>query len=362
MQRWDIFCRVIDNHGDLGVCWRLGRTLAAAGHAVRLWVDDASALAWMAPRGEAGVEVLPFDDAAHAFSVGAVVIEAFGCTPPAPFIARMKTNAQPPVWINLEYLSAQSYAARSHGLQSPQLAGPGVGLTKWFFYPGLNLQTGGLLRHLPDATQAPPALPTRPGERVVSVFAYAHANFDALLQSLATEPTLIVAAQGPSLDALRSRWEPGGHHARHPMLRLHELPWLAQPAFDQLLTQCDLNVVRGEDSLVSAVFAGRPFVWNIYAQGDGAHRAKLDAWLDHMLEGVAMPVAAGVRQVWHQLNHFGGDTAPIRLDASLLQAWANAINPWRQTLAAQADLATQLQRFVVAQLSPQAADSNFVPG
>ncbi|MER2540956.1 MAG: elongation factor P maturation arginine rhamnosyltransferase EarP, partial [Azonexus sp.] len=24
MQRnWDIFCRVIDNYGDIGVCWRL---------------------------------------------------------------------------------------------------------------------------------------------------------------------------------------------------------------------------------------------------------------------------------------------------------------------------------------------------
>ncbi|HEY0886111.1 MAG TPA: elongation factor P maturation arginine rhamnosyltransferase EarP, partial [Ramlibacter sp.] len=20
---WDIFCKVIDNHGDIGVCWRL---------------------------------------------------------------------------------------------------------------------------------------------------------------------------------------------------------------------------------------------------------------------------------------------------------------------------------------------------
>ena len=28
---WDLFCRVIDNHGDLGVCWRLARDLAARG-------------------------------------------------------------------------------------------------------------------------------------------------------------------------------------------------------------------------------------------------------------------------------------------------------------------------------------------
>lgn len=47
--RWDIFCKVIDNHGDAGVCWRLARGLAAGGETVRLWIDDPSALAWMAP-------------------------------------------------------------------------------------------------------------------------------------------------------------------------------------------------------------------------------------------------------------------------------------------------------------------------
>ena len=53
---WDIFCQVIDNHGDIGVCWRLASQLADHGHAVRLWVDDASALEWMAPTGVLGVE------------------------------------------------------------------------------------------------------------------------------------------------------------------------------------------------------------------------------------------------------------------------------------------------------------------
>ena len=47
--QWDVFCRVIDNHGDLGVCWRLACHLAALGSAVRLWVDHATDLQWMAP-------------------------------------------------------------------------------------------------------------------------------------------------------------------------------------------------------------------------------------------------------------------------------------------------------------------------
>ncbi|WP_157072023.1 elongation factor P maturation arginine rhamnosyltransferase EarP, partial [Cupriavidus sp. HPC(L)] len=41
IRSWDIFCTVIDNFGDIGVCWRLARQLAQEhGHAVRLWVDD----------------------------------------------------------------------------------------------------------------------------------------------------------------------------------------------------------------------------------------------------------------------------------------------------------------------------------
>ena len=34
--QWDIFCRVIDNFGDIGVCWRLATQLAGQGQQVRL--------------------------------------------------------------------------------------------------------------------------------------------------------------------------------------------------------------------------------------------------------------------------------------------------------------------------------------
>lgn len=54
---WDIFCKVIDNYGDLGVCWRLCINLATQGAQVRLWVDDASALTWMAPGAHAQIDV-----------------------------------------------------------------------------------------------------------------------------------------------------------------------------------------------------------------------------------------------------------------------------------------------------------------
>ena len=43
--RWTIFCAIIDNYGDIGVCWRLARQLVHEYQlAVDLWVDDWSAL------------------------------------------------------------------------------------------------------------------------------------------------------------------------------------------------------------------------------------------------------------------------------------------------------------------------------
>ena len=128
---WDLFCRVIDNFGDVGVAWRLARDLAARGQQVRLWIDDASALRWMAPTGApAGIEVLPWDQALTARSSADVVIETFGCELPEAFVARMAQRRPAPLWLNLEYLSAESYVERSHGLKSPQFSGPGRGLDR----------------------------------------------------------------------------------------------------------------------------------------------------------------------------------------------------------------------------------------
>ncbi len=353
MLRWDVFCRVIDNHGDLGVCWRLCRALVALGDRVRLHVDDAAALAWMAPQPVVGIEVLPFfsDDVGDRgeSDVGDAVVEAFGCDLPAAYVRRMRRGKQAPVWINLEYLSAESYVERSHGLASPQSDGPGAGLVKWFYYPGFNVRTGGLLRAGTSVRHADPAPRPSGKPRVVGVFAYASADFDALLRALATEPTVIQVAQGPSLTALQHFFAEGGA-AGHPWLRWQALPWMPQTDFDRWLAQCDLLVVRGEDSLVSAIWAGRPFIWNIYPQDDLAHVAKLHALLDTMLAGVTLDVAAPIRQLWLGLNAVGGagdDDLPA-IDAALLSSWAHALRPWHQALQSQPDLATQLRHFVLA--------------
>jgi uncharacterized repeat protein (TIGR03837 family) len=331
--RWDLFCRVIDNHGDLGVCWRLAADLGSRGHAVRLVVDDTSALAWMAPTGALGVTVLPWDEQTAALDPGDVVIEAFGCDPPTRYVQRMAEHRPAaPVWINLEYLSAEDYVERSHGLPSPV-----AGLTKWFYFPGFTTATGGLIRE-PQALAPGPfnfarwGVAPRPDEQCVSLFSYADAPFDALFDRLAQRPTLLLlaagASQAPALQALAAK--------TRPKLRAHALPWLTQADYDRLLHACQLNFARGEDSIVRALWAGAPCVWHIYRQDDGAHMAKLEALLARM---DAAPEVRALWRAWNRLSPW-----PEQLPAT--HPWLAAARHWRESLAAQSDLTTQLLRFV----------------
>ncbi|PWW49011.1 elongation factor P maturation arginine rhamnosyltransferase EarP [Melaminivora alkalimesophila] len=357
--RWDVFCQVIDNYGDMGVCWRLAADLASRGHAVRLWTNDAGALAWMAPWGTPGVQVLPWPAAAPADGPGDVVVEAFGCEIPGAFVASMAQpgpgRARPPVWINLEYLSAEGYVERCHGLPSPVLHGPGTGLTRWFFYPGFTPRTGGLLRE--PALAARQARFDRAAWRAgrgiaadalaVSLFCYEPPALAQLLQRLAAVSggAHLLVTPGRAAAALRALQGPGGAPAAaapgaHRGVLVAWLPACPQPAFDELLWACDLNFVRGEDSLVRALWAGQPFVWHIYPQDDGAHRAKLLAFLDWL------QAPASWRQAHLAWNGMAPAASLPPLGPAELRQWHACALRARDRLLAQADLLTQLLGFV----------------
>ena len=347
---WDIFCRVVDNFGDIGVCWRAAADLASRGERVRLWVDDARALAWMAPAGHPGVSVLAWAGAQTTETPGDVVVEAFGCHPPEDFVARMAQAARAPVWINLEYLSAEDYVRRSHALPSPQLAGPGRGLTKWFFYPGFTEGTGGLLRE-PDlmARQArfdahrwlaSHGIERRAGDRAVSLFCYDNPALATLIDTLAGEPTVLIATAGMAAAQVRNLLGPSMTRGQ---LRGVTLPHLTQPDYDHLLWSCELNFVRGEDSFVRAQWAAKPFVWQIYPQHDAVHAEKLAAFNALFLARARPALADQVRSIhagWNGLS----DEPPGLPD---LAAWRAHCESWRDDLLTRADLISGLLGFVL---------------
>jgi uncharacterized repeat protein (TIGR03837 family) len=351
---WDMFCHVVDNYGDIGVCWRLAADLAARGDRVRLWVDDASALGWMAPAGAPGVEVRAWPAADDTGIAPAdAVIEAFGCHLPAGFVQAMAARRPAPVWINLEYLSAEDYVERSHRLPSPQLAGPGRGLTKHFFYPGFTARTGGLIREADldarlrafdaAAWRRTHGIAPAAGERCASLFCYANPALPALLDALAATPTLLLVTPGPAAQQVRALLGTAG---RRGALRVHYLPALTQLDYDHLLWSCDLNLVRGEDSFVRAQWAGRPFLWQIYPQHDGVHADKLTAFDDRFLAGAPDALAADVRMAMAAWNGLA-PADRLRLPAWSAQApWAAHCRAWRERLRALPELAAGLQAFV----------------
>ena len=353
---WDIFCKVIDNHGDIGVCWRLAAQLAARGERVRLWVDDASALRWMAPGGHRLVQVRPWSEQSQV-EPAQVVIEAFGCELAAGYrgalAACTRVRGAQPVWLNLEYLTAEPFAERSHGLPSPVLAGPAAGLVKYFFYPGFTSRTGGLLRER-DLAQRRAAfdaaawlrahgIAPSTGARIASLFCYEPAGLPQLLAQLAAarQPTCLLVTAGRAtaiVQQVLARQPPPASSS----LSVRYLPLLTQHDFDHLLWSCDFNFVRGEDSLVRALWAGRPFAWQLYPQHDEAHHAKLESFLDWLQ-------APPSWRAFHRFWNGAGDEAPPLTE----HEWAACANAARDRLLLQPDLVTALLAFVAGKSGPR---------
>lgn len=369
--RWDIFCCVVDNYGDIGVTWRLARQLALEyGLEVRLWVDEPGAFRRLCPQADVGagpwridgVEVRQWPVDFPAVDVADVVIEAFACSLPERYVAAMAERTSPALWLNLEYLSAEDWVAGCHGLPSPQ---PG-GLRKFFFFPGFTEGTGGLLREADvllrrrafqadaealRAFLAGLGIVPWAGARMISLFAYENAALAGWLDALAAaaEPTQLLVPRG-RIEADLCRWlgvdtlEDGGHW-RRANLQVHLLPFLSQADYDRLLWCCDFNAVRGEDSFVRAQWAGRPLLWHIYQQEEGAHWEKLDAFLDSYCAALTDQAASALRALWSAWNGKGDMAQAWQGLAEHGEPLAAHAEHWCQEQASRPDLAAALVQF-----------------
>jgi uncharacterized repeat protein (TIGR03837 family) len=369
---WDIFCNVIDNYGDAGVCWRLARQLAVEyGLAVRLWIDDLQTLQKLQPdvasqsdtQHIAGVDIHHWTEPLVFDRAAAVVIEAFACHLPLNYLRAMSLRTPPSLWINLEYLSAEEWVSSCHSLPSPQT---NFALRKFFFFPGFTEGTGGVpgerdLMKGRRAFQADAAqcrnflrrigVSVPADARLISLFSYAEAPIAALLHSWESgvKPIVCLVPEGQPLPAIARFF--GEQHLsigaikRSGSLTVQVLPFLSQRDYDYLLWSCDINFVRGEDSFVRAQWAGRPFIWQIYPQSEQAHWPKLEAFLQ--LYKTVLPEAdtATLIDLWRAWNGAGDIGAAWRKCGQIWPAAQLAAETWSDRLDAGTNLAAALVQF-----------------
>jgi uncharacterized repeat protein (TIGR03837 family) len=374
-----LFCKVVDNYGDIGICWRLARQLQQEhGIAVTLWVDELRSFQRICPglaidteqQQLAGVTVRHWRDQDGVFAPGEVadiVIEFFGCDIPPGYIAAMAGRKPQPVWLNLEGLSAEDWVEGCHTLPSPH---PRLPLTKYFFFPGFTSKTGGLLHEASLEQQRrqfqsdPAAMASFLGQFGVtaaemaslklSLFCYSHAPVSALFDAWQSGDAAItcLVPEGVAVEAIQAflggEARPGGARTRGA-LTVRVLPFVAQPDYDKLLWACDLNFVRGEDSFVRAQWAGRPFVWHIYPQDENLHHKKLRAFLQRYAADIESltafslqwngAAAVGTEQAWSALwPRFRAD----------LPAIARRSADWQQQVLANGNLASNLLKFAAS--------------
>lgn len=373
-KRWDIFCHVVDNYGDAGVCWRLAHQLACEFDlSVRLWIDDLAVLQKFRPdialqhaqQNSAGITVCRWSQPLpQPIDAADVVIEAFACELPDAYIAAMR--AQRSLWINLEYLSAEGWVAGCHGLPSQQADSE---LKKFFFFPGFRPDTGGVLgeRDLPqrrrefwgsnerDNFLRHLGIEVPSSATLVSLFAYRDAPIEQLLRVWAAQSTPIfcLVPEGQPLAAVEIFLNENlsvGAIRQSGALTIAVLPFLSQDDYDHLLWSCDINFVRGEDSFMRAQWAGLPFVWQIYAQPERAHWPKLDAFIELYSEHLPPASAAVLCACWYAWNGNGDIDAAWRAYAEALPALHTAAKSWVQRLEAGTNLAAALVQFCANQV------------
>ena len=370
---WDIFSAVIDNYGDIGVCWRLARQLVAEhGLKVRLWTDDLISFQKINPEIDSclpiqvsrGVEIRRWVKSSMPVEPADVVIEAFACELPAVYVSAMAKSGRRHAWVNLEYLSAEAWVDSHHGLPSPH---PRLPLIKYFFFPGFSPNTGGLLveknrleqraifqadiQLCADFWQELGIPPPEKNEIRVSLFCYGN----NLATSLFTDwtkgkiPVLCLIPEGVAMTQIATFFgaprPKEGNLFKKGSLIVRVLPFLEQDKYDKLLWACNFNFVRGEDSFIRAQWAARPMVWQAYPQEACAHRPKLRAFLERYSADLPHSTAVALTTFFETWN--GGGTGDLDWESlwthrATLEKHAQE---WANRLIKKEDLTTNLVNF-----------------
>lgn len=334
-----VLCKVLDNYGDIGVAHRLcmelkelleigdggkegqtascrpnsGRGCTGQNSTITLVVNSLKTYRTIFPEVREGVEVqnalgiTVVDWNAHETAtfcrpdvrsarqnspaVPSVILQCFQCGYPEWLEDMLfgKDAAQEVIVIDIDYLTAESWAGEFHKMRSLTRS---CHVHKVLFMPGFTKETGGLL------------MQGRRRKAISKVLNNEHKNcINVLVFGYERDYSPLVHALGKLYADIKSGGASGtdGHAADMRVLAANgagqksflkawankafpaeAMPFVEQKEWDKILLDADIAFVRGEDSLAGAALAGAPFVWEAYRQEEETRIAKVRSLLDVM--------------------------------------------------------------------------------
>lgn len=343
-----IFCDVIDNFGDAGFCLRLSRDLCKF-YNVTLFCNNLTVLKKITNKEDLSssskLQIYSWPNSNNYYHSPNIVIEAFSCRVPSCLIDEYKKNN--PLIIELEYLTAESFADDCHGLASFS-----DGLPRYFFFPGFTHKTGGLIFEKDFIEYAnKSSICNSSSTKILTLFSYHEANHYALIKALSNskfkfEINLFEGLQLEAINKLLSTNLNIGDNLKLDNINFKVIPMVSQKEYDKMLISSDLNLVRGEDSIVRAMFSGKPFLWNIYPQEENAHKLKLEALFSRMKECLEeIDLIEQIKDINLSYNNYGSALEKINFD-EIYTSWTLLNKKWSAYLQSLGSLTDNLHKFI----------------
>ncbi|MDY6419865.1 MAG: elongation factor P maturation arginine rhamnosyltransferase EarP [Succinivibrio dextrinosolvens] len=339
----DVFCDVIDNFGDAGVCLRLCRDFSKKNYEVRLFCNNVNILNKITNSEDDSnrfLSLFSWSIENMNYEPSEVVIQAFSVRLPDNLIKKIKTRKS--TVINLEYLTAETFAEDCHKL--PSYAD---GFESFFFFPGFTKKTGGVVIEESFLEKLKRAENIK--SNCLTLFSYENQKVKTVINALNKENLILNIFEGRGLNnfnnLLNLNLAPGDIYKLNN-LTVKVLPMVSQDEYDSYLIDSKLNLVRGEDSIVRAMLSGNPFLWHIYPQDGNAHKDKIQALFDRMSEVCSSKEdVETLRQITLSYNGFSDYLDSFDL-LSFYDRWIKISKEWSEHLISLGSLTDNLITFL----------------
>jgi len=253
----DIFSRFIDNYGDISIPLRLAHGLYVDhGVTSNVFLTSNELTQKILDKNlfNENINIIDIDNMDNNFLPNANIVTIFDTQMPISYEAKL-TNKN--LLINYEYFSAEQWVDDYHLRESINKK-----YKKIFYIPGVSEHSGVPIFAINDKGLY---RSKRFESNTINFFCYFNENIEASIK--------VLRGNFPQYDSvLHDRFEKDKSRGKN-LLSFND--------FDKALSNSLINFVRGEDSLIRAILAGSPFIWQPYIQENGLHITKLNAFLDH---------------------------------------------------------------------------------